>query len=116
MFKLQNKFKIINICLFIFLELFLINNNSVMAMNNNEAGTSNAPSIEEIIVNIKNKIRENASKKVNVEKEISQERNNRNNLQKIENLTKISTNLTKLINNQKEQLKIYKTLLKSLND
>uniref|UniRef100_UPI001EE726F4 SVM family protein n=1 Tax=Chrysanthemum yellows phytoplasma TaxID=238674 RepID=UPI001EE726F4 len=34
MFKLQNQFKIINICLFIFLGLFLITNNSVMAMNN----------------------------------------------------------------------------------
>ncbi|PWV43940.1 MAG: hypothetical protein DF280_01490 ['Brassica napus' phytoplasma] len=34
MFKFQNQFKIINICLFIFLGLFLITNNSVMAMNN----------------------------------------------------------------------------------
>ncbi|PQP79250.1 effector protein [Candidatus Phytoplasma phoenicium] len=34
MFKLQNQFKIISIYLFIFLGLFLITNNSVMAMNN----------------------------------------------------------------------------------
>ncbi|WP_017193159.1 SVM family protein [Italian clover phyllody phytoplasma] len=38
MFKLQNQFKIINICLFIFLGLFLINNNDqVMAMENNNS-------------------------------------------------------------------------------
>ncbi|MDO7983803.1 MAG: SVM family protein [Pigeon pea little leaf phytoplasma] len=35
MFKLQNQFKIISICLFIFLGLlFTMNNNQVMAMNN----------------------------------------------------------------------------------
>ncbi|MDV3169206.1 MAG: SVM family protein [Candidatus Phytoplasma australasiaticum] len=35
MFKLQNQFKIISICLFIFLGLlFKMNNNQVMAMNN----------------------------------------------------------------------------------
>ncbi|QKX95732.1 SVM family protein [Candidatus Phytoplasma asteris] len=34
MFQLQNQFKIISFCLFIFLGLFLITNNSVMAMNN----------------------------------------------------------------------------------
>nr|ABU55732.1 hypothetical protein precursor [Malaysian periwinkle yellows phytoplasma] len=34
MLQLQNQFKIISFCLFIFLGLFLITNNSVMAMNN----------------------------------------------------------------------------------
>ncbi|MBX4180334.1 MAG: SVM family protein, partial ['Prunus persica' phytoplasma PP2] len=38
MFKLQNQFKIISICLFVFLGLlFMINNNQVMAMENNNS-------------------------------------------------------------------------------
>ncbi len=112
MFKSKKQFNIIYFCLMTFIGLFFIfNNHQVMAMNNNEAGTSNNPSIEEIIINTKQKIRDNANKKVNIEKEISQERNNQNNIQKIENLTQISKNLTLLINNQKEQLKTYKTLL-----
>lgn len=42
MLKLSNQFKIISICLFIFLGLLFINNNNqIKAMNNNDPGTSN---------------------------------------------------------------------------
>nr|AXX75486.1 SAP54-like protein [Phytoplasma sp.] len=117
MFRSKNQFKIIHLCLIAFIGLlFIFNNHQLMAMNNNEAGPSNNPSIEEMIIDTKNKIRDNANKKVNIEKEISQERNNQNNLQKIENLTQISNNLTLLIKNQKEQLKTYRKLLNTLND
>ncbi|MDO8031314.1 SVM family protein [Candidatus Phytoplasma australasiaticum] len=41
MLKLSNQFKIISICLLSLMELFLINNNQIKAMNNNDPGTSN---------------------------------------------------------------------------
>ncbi|WP_024563506.1 SVM family protein [Candidatus Phytoplasma tritici] len=41
MFKLQNKFKIISVCLLFFLGLFLINNYYVMAMNNGHISQNN---------------------------------------------------------------------------
>ncbi|WP_017191948.1 SVM family protein [Poinsettia branch-inducing phytoplasma] len=120
MFKLQNQFKIINICLFAFLGLFLITNNQqVMGMNKDIASTSNNNqnitnySIEENIINLKYKIRENAVKKINTEKEIQQLSNDepRKNI-----LLTLKQNLENLISNQKEQLKTYKILLKNLND
>ncbi|WP_341266502.1 SVM family protein [Candidatus Phytoplasma fraxini] len=55
MIKLKNQCKTIYLCLITFIGLlFIFNNNRVMAMNDNEAGTSNASSIEEIITNLKN--------------------------------------------------------------
>ncbi|MDV3185106.1 MAG: SVM family protein [Candidatus Phytoplasma australasiaticum] len=41
MLKLSNQFKIISICLLSLMELFLINNNQIKAMNNNDPGKSN---------------------------------------------------------------------------
>lgn len=54
MIKLQNQFKIINACLFMFLGLFfIVNNNSIMAMQSNKSDKGkqisiNEPSDEEV--------------------------------------------------------------------
>nr|BBF24906.1 phytoplasmal effector causing phyllody 1 [Candidatus Phytoplasma trifolii] len=120
MFKLQNQFKIISVCLFAFLGLFLIvNHQQVMGMDKDITSTSNNNqnitnySIEEKIINLKYQIRENAVKKINTEKEIQQLSNDepRKNI-----LLTLKQNLENLISNQKEQLKTYKILLKNLND
>ncbi|WP_083845869.1 SVM family protein [Italian clover phyllody phytoplasma] len=53
--QFKKQFKIIYLCLITFIGLlFVVNNYQLMAMNNNESGTSNTSV---------NKIRENASKK-----------------------------------------------------
>lgn len=120
MFKLQNQFKIINICLLVFLGLFLITNNQqVMGMNKDIAITSNNNqnitnySIEENIINLKYKIRENAVQKINTENEIQQLSNNE---PRKNTLLALKQNLENLIHNQKEQLKTYQILLKTLNN
>lgn len=120
MFKLKKHLFLFKIVLFICLGLFLItNNHKVMAMDKDIPSTSNKhqkndnSTIEEIIINLKNQIRENAVKKTNTEKELNTLSNNdlRRN-----NLLVLKQRLTDLINNQKEQLKTYQILLKNLND
>ncbi|MBY7576689.1 hypothetical protein K6L59_00485, partial [Candidatus Phytoplasma sp. Tabriz.2] len=59
------------------------------------------------------KIRENAVKKINTESEIQQLSNND---PKKNTLLALKQNLENLIHNQKEQLKTYQKLLKTLND
>ncbi|ABC65341.1 conserved hypothetical protein [Aster yellows witches'-broom phytoplasma AYWB] len=121
MFKIKNNLLLLlNVFVFAFLGLFLINNNQqVMGMDKDIASTSNNNpnitnySIEENIINLKYKIRENAVKKINIENEIQQLSNNE---PRKNTLLTLKKNLENLINNQKEQLKTYQILLKTLND
>ncbi|WAN63383.1 SVM family protein, predicted signal peptide [Candidatus Phytoplasma rubi] len=122
MFKIKNNLLLLLNAFFVFtfLGLFLITSNKqVMGMNKDIANTSNNNqnitnySIEENIINLKYKIRENAVKKINKESEIQQLSNN----DPIKNtLLALKQNLENLIHNQKEQLKTYQILLKTLND
>ncbi|WP_252861496.1 SVM family protein [New Jersey aster yellows phytoplasma] len=76
MFKIKNNLLLLlNVFVFAFLGLFLINNNQqVMGMDKDIASTSNNNpnitnySIEENIINLKYKIRENAVKKTKYRK------------------------------------------------
>nr|BAQ08254.1 phytoplasmal effector causing phyllody symptoms 1 [Apricot atypic aster yellows phytoplasma AVUT]BAQ08261.1 phytoplasmal effector causing phyllody symptoms 1 [Primula green phytoplasma PrG]BDU62078.1 phytoplasmal effector causing phyllody [Apricot atypic aster yellows phytoplasma AVUT]BDU62094.1 phytoplasmal effector causing phyllody [Primula green phytoplasma PrG] len=122
MFKLKNNLLLLlnAFIVFTYLGLFLIaNNQQVMGMNKDIASASNNNqnitnySIEENIINLKYKIRENAVKKINTESEIQQLSNND---PKKNTLLALKQNLENLIHNQKEQLKTYQTLLKTLND
>nr|BBF24903.1 phytoplasmal effector causing phyllody 1 [Candidatus Phytoplasma aurantifolia] len=121
MMKIKNKLHLLPFFLISYLGLFfLINMNPVMAMNPNLPGTSkNQPSqmnltIEENIINLKQKIYDNAKEITNINKTL-QESVNLTDDQK-ENLLKLKKNHEKLVNNQKEQLKIYQMLLNTLND
>nr|BAQ08262.1 phytoplasmal effector causing phyllody symptoms 1 [Peach yellows phytoplasma PYR]BDU62096.1 phytoplasmal effector causing phyllody [Peach yellows phytoplasma PYR] len=85
MFKIKNNLLLLlNVFIvFTLLGLFLITNNQqVMGMNKDIASASNNNpnitnySIEENIINLKYKIRENAVKKINTESEIQQLSNN----------------------------------------
>nr|BBF24899.1 phytoplasmal effector causing phyllody 1 [Candidatus Phytoplasma japonicum] len=120
MFKIKNNLLFFRIVLFIVLGFFLITNNQkVIGMNKDIASTSNNNqninnySIEENIINLKYKIRENAIEKINIEREIQQLSNNN---PRKNNLLVLKQNLENLIHNQKEQLKTYQMLLKTLND
>ncbi|MDO8064327.1 SVM family protein [Candidatus Phytoplasma bonamiae] len=106
--------------LMIYLGLFLlININSVMAMEPNipETGSSDQSAhhnltIEENIINVKHKIYDYATQITNIDKTLQ---GNITDNEK-ENLLKLKENFKKLIDNQKEQLKLYKNLLNHLND
>ncbi|MDV3174884.1 MAG: SVM family protein ['Bonamia sp.' little leaf phytoplasma] len=106
--------------LMIYLGLFLlININSVMAMEPNipETGSSDQSAhhnltIEENIINVKHKIYDYATQITNIDKTLQ---GNITDNEK-ENLLKLKENFKKLIDNQKEQLKLYKNLLNYLND
>nr|BAQ08253.1 phytoplasmal effector causing phyllody symptoms 1 [Apricot aster yellows phytoplasma A-AY]BAQ08255.1 phytoplasmal effector causing phyllody symptoms 1 [Apricot chlorotic leafroll phytoplasma AY-A]BDU62076.1 phytoplasmal effector causing phyllody [Apricot aster yellows phytoplasma A-AY]BDU62080.1 phytoplasmal effector causing phyllody [Apricot chlorotic leafroll phytoplasma AY-A] len=122
MFKIKNNLLLLLNAFIVFtlLGLFLITNNQqVMGMNKDIASASNNNpnitnySIEENIINLKYKIRENAVKKINTEREIQQLSNND---PKKNTLLALKQNLENLIHNQKEQLKTYQKLLKTLND
>ncbi|BAD04134.1 MAG: putative secreted protein, SAP54-like [Candidatus Phytoplasma asteris] len=122
MFKIKNNLLLLlnSFIVFAFLGLFLIaNNQQVMGMNKDIASASNNNqnitnySIEENIINLKYKIRKNAVKKINTEREIQQLSNNDPNKN---TLLALKQNLENLIHNQKEQLKTYQKLLKTLND
>ncbi|MDV3179079.1 MAG: effector protein, partial [Candidatus Phytoplasma australasiaticum] len=68
--------------------------------------------IEENIINLKQKIYDNATKITNIDKGLQESITDN---QK-ENLLKLKENYKRLIDNQKEQLKTYKNLLNDLND
>ncbi|MDV3167232.1 MAG: effector protein [Vigna little leaf phytoplasma] len=120
MIQIKNKLYFLPLFFISFLTIFfMININPVMAMNPNNPGTSNQVSnsnnltLEEMIINLKNKICENAAKKTQIDKEIQELANNDN----IKNhLLRLKDNYTRLIENQKEQLKTCQNLLKNLND
>lgn len=84
----------------------------IASTSNNNQNINNY-SIEENIINLKYKIRENAVEKINIKRETQQlsKNNSRKNT-----LLMLKQNLENLIYNQKEQLKIYRILLKTLNN
>ncbi|WP_017193211.1 SVM family protein, partial [Italian clover phyllody phytoplasma] len=107
MFKIKNNLLLLLNAFIVFtlLGLFLITNNQqVMGMNKDIASASNNNpnitnySIEENIINLKYKIRENAVKKINTESEIQQLSNNDPNKNI---LLALKQNLENLIHNQK---------------
>ncbi|WAN63365.1 SVM family protein, predicted signal peptide, putative phyllody effector [Candidatus Phytoplasma rubi] len=110
--------------IFIFLGFFLIiNNNQIMGMNEDIPSTSdnnqniNNSSIEQNIINLKHKIYQNAVQKRNIEKEIQQLSNNNSiNNDLLALKIELKQKIENLINNNKEQLKTYQILLKTLND
>ncbi|MDV3198315.1 MAG: effector protein [Vigna little leaf phytoplasma] len=120
MIQVKNKLYFLPLFFISFLTIFfMININPVMAMNPNNPETSNQGSssnnltIEEMIIDLKNKIFENAAKKTQIDKEIQELLNNDD---RKNDLLILKYNYTRLIENQKEQLKTCQTLLKNLND
>ncbi|WP_236628341.1 hypothetical protein [Candidatus Phytoplasma ziziphi] len=83
------------------------------ANTSDNSSTANNSNIEDIITDLKNKIRENAFSKTKIDKEIKGLQNEN---PKKDILLKLKENLTKLINNPKEQIKIYRMILKNLNN
>ncbi|MDV3182745.1 MAG: SVM family protein [Candidatus Phytoplasma australasiaticum] len=119
MMQIKNKLYFLPLFLMSFLGLFLlININSVMATDPKLPETSSRQpvhqnlTIEENIINLKQKIYNNATKIKNIDKELQGSITDN---QK-ENFLKLKENYKQLIDNQKEQLKIYKNLLNDLND
>ncbi|OOP60277.1 effector protein, partial [Candidatus Phytoplasma citri] len=94
--------------------------NPVMAMDPNLPGTSeNQPpqqnlTIEENIINLKQKIYDNAKKITKINKILRGSFNITDDQKEI--LLKLQENSKQLVNNQKEQIKAYQILLKNLND
>ncbi|QTX02904.1 putative secreted protein, SAP54-like [Candidatus Phytoplasma luffae] len=116
---IKNKLHLLPFFLMSCLGLFiLITINPVMAMDPNLPGTSsNQPAhqnftIEENIINLKQKIYYNATKITNIDKALQGSITDDDKT----NLLKLKENHKRLIDNQKEQLKTYKNLLKNLND
>ncbi|MDV3166545.1 MAG: SVM family protein ['Waltheria sp.' little leaf phytoplasma] len=119
MIQIKNKLYFLPLFVMIFLGFFaLININQIMAMDPNFAGTSsNQPfhqnlTIEEIIINLKQKIYDNATKITKINKELQGSISD----DQKEKLSKLKENHKQLIDNQKEQLKTYKIFLQDLND
>ncbi|WP_369051704.1 SVM family protein, partial [Candidatus Phytoplasma citri] len=119
--KIKNKLHLLPFFLIGYLGLFfLININPVMAMDPNLPGTSeNQPpqqnlTIEENIINLKQKIYDNAKKITKINKILRGSFNITDDQKEI--LLKLQENSKQLVNNQKEQIKAYQILLKNLND
>ncbi|MEK0310365.1 SVM family protein [Candidatus Phytoplasma australasiaticum] len=119
MMQIKNKIHFLPLCLINYLGLFLlINIHPVMAMDPKLPETSSRQpvyqnlTIEENIINLKQKIYDNATKITNIDKGLQESITDN---QK-ENLLKLKENYKRLIDNQKEQLKTYKNLLNDLND
>nr|BBF24900.1 phytoplasmal effector causing phyllody 1 [Candidatus Phytoplasma ziziphi] len=119
MMQIKNKLHLLPLFLMSFLGLFaFININPVMATDPKLPETSSRQpvnqnfTIEENIINLKQKIYDNATKITKIDKELQGSITDN---QK-ENLLKLKENYKQLIDNQKEQLKTYKNLLNNLND
>ncbi|WEX20375.1 MAG: putative secreted protein [Candidatus Phytoplasma citri] len=119
MMQIKNKLHLLPSSLISCLGLFfLMNINQVMAMNPNFPGTSNnQPSqqnltIEENIIYLKQKIYDNATTITNINKTLKESVNLTDDEK--ERLLRLKTNHEQLVNNQKEQLKIYQHLLNIL--
>ncbi|MDO8059420.1 SVM family protein ['Crotalaria aegyptiaca' phytoplasma] len=119
--QVKNKLHLLPFFLISCLGMFcLININHVMAMDPNLPGTSNNQpsqhnlSIEEQIMNLKQKIYDNANKIYKIDKELRESVNLTDDRK--ENLLELKENHKQLVNNQKEQLKNYQILLKTLNN
>ncbi|MDV3169099.1 MAG: SVM family protein, partial [Candidatus Phytoplasma australasiaticum] len=119
MMQIKNKIHFLPLFFISYLGLFLlINIHPVMAMDPKLPETSSRQpvyqnlTIEENIINLKQKIYDNATKITNIDKGLQESITDN---QK-ENLLKLKENYKRLIDNQKEQLKTYKNLLNDLND
>ncbi|MDV3176281.1 MAG: SVM family protein [Sweet potato little leaf phytoplasma] len=117
MMQIKNKLYLLPLCLISYLELFLlINIHPVMAMDPKLPETSSRQpvyhnlTIEENIINLKQKIYDNATKITNIDKGLQGSITD----DQKENLLKLKENYKQLIDNQKEQLKTYKNLLNDL--